>query len=142
LVLLGKWGLDENEHAQRFDQSMDLLNTPPGKLIKIWAGHFRFNNYLFDSSTFVTDDNSINVTWKEMFTLNPSIIISKLSRFTDIPEVDFHTDTLLEWRKSTSAGVELTKSMLITLKNTEPSAERSAQIMFPNGIPLGFFSRY
>ena len=109
-ILLGKWGLDENESARRFGDIVELKDARDTITKWIdWRRYYRQHHHLFDSNQFTPTDNSIAVTWQELFELDPMLIKYKLSKFTGFAPVDFPTKNILAWRAATLKGIELTK---------------------------------
>lgn len=43
----------------------------------------------------------LNVSWNELVYFDPDILVSKLSKFTQIPKEDFNMEKFLEWRTLT-----------------------------------------
>lgn len=51
-----------------------------------------------------------NISWKELTTSDPKLLIDKLSKFTNLPVENFQINQLIKWR-------ELTKSCIQRFKN-------------------------
>lgn len=51
----------------------------------------------------------LNISWNELVYLDPTILISKLSKFTGIPEGDFDFKNFIKWRELTSSTINKIK---------------------------------
>jgi hypothetical protein len=52
------------------------------------------------------------ISWKEIYHFDSTILINKLSMFTDIPAQHFSLDQLNQWRNATKNGIDLINDML------------------------------
>jgi hypothetical protein len=52
------------------------------------------------------------ISWKEIYQFDSTILINKLSTFTNIPAQNFSLDQLNQWRNATKNGVDLVNDML------------------------------
>ena len=67
-----------------------------------------------NSTNFVYEqhDNVLYVSWKNIYHDNPSILIDKLHKFTDIPVINFSIDQLLQWRDTTRLGANTVEKLI------------------------------
>jgi hypothetical protein len=67
-----------------------------------------------NSTNFVYEhhDNVLYVSWKNIYHDNPSILIDKLHKFTDIPMANFSVDQLLQWREVTRLGANTVETRI------------------------------
>ena len=72
-------------------------------LLKEQAEYFTFNDG-YDSSLFVS--------WKNIYKDDPSILIDKLHKFTEIPKENFSVDLLNQWRTPTKFGIDSINNVL------------------------------
>jgi len=57
-------------------------------------------------------DSSLFVSWKNIYHDDPSILIYKLHKFTNIPIENFSVDLLYQWRTLTKFGIDYINSFL------------------------------
>jgi hypothetical protein len=52
------------------------------------------------------------VSWKNIYKDDPSILIDKLHKFTEIPKENFSVDLLNQWRTPTKFGIDSINNVL------------------------------
>ena len=57
-------------------------------------------------------ENTLCISWKELYHLDPAIIIDKLNLFTNIPKENFSIEQLLIWRDATKKCIETVTNIL------------------------------
>jgi hypothetical protein len=60
----------------------------------------------------IDNDRVLNISWRELVYDDPSIILTKLSNFTNIPYTNFSVKSLLEWRELTLINFDIYKEYL------------------------------
>jgi len=60
----------------------------------------------------IEDVKICNLFWTELYLAEPLDLINKLSKFTDIPIINFNVDNLLSWRNKSTETIELVNNYL------------------------------
>jgi len=87
------------------------------KLIKnklsIFIPSMRFQLVKYNINfTYQDNQSMLCISWKEIYQFDSTILINKLSTFTNIPAQNFSLDQLNQWRNATTNGVDLVNDML------------------------------
>jgi hypothetical protein len=89
------------------------------KYIKLrYSQYFTYLTDSLISRTVRTDlePNLLNLTWKDIYVNDPTILIEKLSNFSSIPYEKFKLHDLIEWRRRTKNGIEEIQTLLNVAK--------------------------
>jgi len=98
MVFMGKYALDCEEKI--FNETTDTLwhHLPSMRFFfKKYSKYFKYEE---------GHDNVCYVTWKELYHLDPSVLIEKLSNFTGIPKENFSKEHMYVWRKATAFCID------------------------------------
>ena len=79
--------------------------------ISINEEYVHYSQYLTDSLSSRTirpdlEPNLLSITWKDIYVNDPTILIDKLSNFSNIPYDKFKLNDLIEWRNRTKNGID------------------------------------
>jgi len=100
LIFHGKFYIDELQYVNLTSHDYVTIKITLNKACSL------FKRY--DSN------NVLNVSWKELFHLDESIIVDKISSFISIPKENFNISNLLKWRKATLQCLDKVSSTLNT----------------------------
>jgi len=101
-VFVGKWGIDGE----------NLKNSPAHLNYYLFENRNRTEFYMNYFSYDEKYNESLFVTWKELYHLESNILINKLHSFTNIPVENFSTDMIQTWRNGTTLGLEKLNNLL------------------------------
>jgi hypothetical protein len=62
----------------------------------------RVNQYFTDETPI---DDVLYISWKELYQESVSVLINKLSNFTNIPKLNFNESSIYSWRETTNQGI-------------------------------------
>ena len=107
IVFAVKWGIDD----KGFDltQLKELLETRK----KAYEEFTSLVNEFYD-----TENKVLNLSWQEILHADPSILIRKLSLFTEIPYENFSMYHFLKWRELTNKALTKFRNVLQPLFGT------------------------
>ena len=98
---------------------IDDVRVTDMKYIKLrYSQYFTYLTDSLISRTVRTDlePNLLNLTWKDIYVNDPTILIEKLSNFSSIPYEKFKLHDLIEWRRRTKNGIEEIQTLLNVAK--------------------------
>jgi hypothetical protein len=88
-----KWGLDQV--------------VPPRDPLLIVKQHKIELRHALNHLKVPEDNHTCVVHWDELFRLDPNLLVSKLSSFTDIPIENFTIDNIINWREITNTCLDM-----------------------------------
>jgi hypothetical protein len=101
-VFLGKYEIDQN-NVKQSKTYLEFFHNQDKSILTHYAKYFTYvENY----------ESSLFVSWKEIYHLDPTVLINKLHNFTNIPIENFSIDMINTWRTATKNGVDKVKQIL------------------------------
>lgn len=100
-VFLGKYIVD----AKNITKNEIYIHEPNLRTNMVKYSKF----YIYEKKY---DTNMLFISWSELYSLDPDILVNKLHNFTYIPKENFSIGQLLEWRNATKQGAENVQKIL------------------------------